>query len=47
MPRFAFVANLLSSSVSTYAVDTQTGQLSPKDTVPTGGTNPRVIALEP
>lgn len=29
--RFAFVANLLSNSVSTYAVDPETGQLSPKD----------------
>jgi len=45
--RFALVANSLSNSISTYAVDPQTGLLSLKETTPTGGTSPRVIAVEP
>lgn len=44
---FAFVANSLSNSVSTFAVDPQTGQLRAKGTMQTGGTKPRVIAVEP
>src|SRR5215470_12403640 len=45
--RFALVANSSSNSISTFAVDPQTGQLTPKSTVPTGGINSRVIAMEP
>jgi 6-phosphogluconolactonase (cycloisomerase 2 family) len=41
------VANLFSNSISTYAVEPQTGHLNLKGTVPSGGTNPRVIAVEP
>ena len=35
--RFAVVANSLSDSISSYTIDPQTGLLSPKETVPTGG----------
>ena len=45
--RFAFVANSLSNSISSYSVDPQTGRLNPKETVPTGGTSSKVIAVEP
>jgi 6-phosphogluconolactonase (cycloisomerase 2 family) len=46
--RFAFVANAFSNSISSFAVDPQTGQLNPKDAVvPTGGMNSRVMAVEP
>src|SRR5579884_1535938 len=44
---FAFVTNSQSNSVSTFVVDPTTGQLSPKDTVPTGGTNSRRITIDP
>src|SRR5215475_6853713 len=42
---FAFVSNTVSNSISIFAVDQQTGQLSLKSTVPTGGTGSRVIAV--
>src|SRR4051794_32342370 len=45
--RFALVANFSSNSISTCAVDSQTGQLSPKSTVPTGGVHARVMATDP
>ena len=44
--RFALVANFSSNSISSYAIDPQTGQLTPKATVPTGGFHARVIAAE-
>ncbi len=45
--RLALVANSISNSISTYAIDSPTGRLSLKSTVPAGGTSPRVIAVEP
>ena len=45
--RFALVSNLLANSISTYAIDSQTGRLTAKDTVSTGGMNSRVIAVAP
>jgi hypothetical protein len=44
--RFALVANSSSNSISTDAGDPRTGQLTPKDTVPTGGMNSRMIAMD-
>src|SRR5581483_2825268 len=45
--RFALVANLFSNSISTYAIDPASGQLTPKNEVPTNGLNSRVISVEP
>ena len=45
--KFAFVTNFISGTVSTFSIDPQTGQLTPKGSVPTGGVNPKVIAVEP
>ncbi len=45
-PQLALVANSISNSISIYAVDPQSGQLKAKETVPTGGMNSRVLALE-
>jgi len=45
--RFAVVANSLANSISTYTIDPQSGLLSPKENVPTGGGSSRVIAVEP
>lgn len=45
--RFMFVANLFSNDISTYSVDSQSGQLTAKDTISAGGTHPRAIAAEP
>src|SRR3954467_7751979 len=45
--RFAFVVNEFSNSISTFAIDGQTGQLSPKSTVPSGGNNSNVMMVEP
>src|SRR5262245_46906372 len=45
--RFALVSNLLDNSVSTYAIDSKTGQLTAKDTVSTGGMSSGVIAVAP
>ena len=35
--RFAFVANSSSNSISSYAIDPATGQLTPKNAATTGG----------
>jgi 6-phosphogluconolactonase (cycloisomerase 2 family) len=45
--RFALVSNLFDNIISSYAIDSQTGQLIAKDTVATGGTNSGVIAIAP
>src|SRR5262245_23224616 len=45
--RFALVANSISNSISTFAVDSQTGQLTSRNTVPTGGNGSGTIALGP
>src|SRR5215471_15512356 len=45
--RVALVSNMFDNSISTYTIDAQTGQLTAKDTVPTGGTNTGVIAVAP
>src|SRR5690349_6301157 len=45
--RFALVANSLSNSISAYAIDSATGHLTQKNSVPAGGMNSRAIAVEP
>src|ERR1051326_207398 len=45
--RFAIVANSSSNNLSTFTVDPQTGNLTPKNTVATGGMNSRIVALAP
>src|SRR3954464_13717207 len=45
--RFAFVVNQFSNSISSFAVDPQTGELNAKETIATGGMNSGVIAVDP
>jgi DNA-binding beta-propeller fold protein YncE len=45
-PQLALVANSISNSISIYAVNPQTGELKPKEMVPTGGVDSKVMALD-
>src|SRR5262245_28849528 len=45
--RFAIVVNQVTNNISSFAVDSQTGILSPKGMVATGGMRSRIIAVEP
>jgi 6-phosphogluconolactonase len=45
--RYVYVSNRGHDSVAIFAIDTMTGRLTPRGSVPTGGKTPRSIAIDP
>ena len=45
--KFLYVSNRGDNTIAVFAVDAQSGKLTPREYIPTGGRTPRVFALDP